>query len=246
MAAKTDIGLIRSRNEDSIRIIPERGIAILSDGMGGHRAGDVASNIAVEVIASSLEPTLVGDEKQQELSSGRLAYSLKLANAAILRAAGEDKKYAGMGATAIVVHFYADKFFTVHIGDSRMYRFSEGRLDQLTVDHTLAQQYVDQGLIAQARVDGWFGNNVLLKALGIDETIEPDINEGRVELGDLFLLCSDGLNEAVADSEIAEVLGRGNGILEKKVEQLIDTANRNGGPDNISVILVRPSAGKFH
>ncbi len=246
MAAKTDIGLIRTRNEDSIRIIPERGIAILSDGMGGHRAGDVASNIAVEVIASSLAPSLVGEDQHLRLSAGRLVYSLQLANAAILKAADEERDFAGMGATAIVVHFDADRFSAVHIGDSRMYRFSEGRLEQLTVDHTLAQQYLDQGLVREERGGGWFGNNVLLKALGIDENIDPDITEGRVKHEDLFLLCSDGLNEAVADEEIIELLGGDQIDLIEKAERLIDAANRNGGPDNVSVILVRQSSNKIH
>ncbi len=243
MAAGTDVGLIRSRNEDALRIFPHHGIVILSDGMGGHRAGNVASSLAVDVIASLLVPAN-GEQQGFERASTNpqfLADSIHDANTAILTAARQEPAYSGMGATVVAASFHEQHFTAAHVGDSRLYRFSKGRLEQLTVDHTLAERYMSHGYITRQQAAHWNAKNILLKALGIDESVTPDITEGSVGSEDLFLLCSDGLTNAVADVEIEELLQPGAGDLQQKVEQLIAAANNNGGPDNISVILVRRS-----
>jgi protein phosphatase len=243
MAAGTDIGLIRVRNEDALGIFPNQGIVILSDGMGGHRAGDVASSMAVDVIASLLVPN--NNERQADdgspVSSQTLADSLHNANTAILTAARQQPACLGMGATVVVASFHEQHFIAAHVGDSRLYRFSKGQLEQLTIDHTLAERYMSQGFITRQQVNNWTGKNILLKALGIDEMITPDITEGPVRGDDLFLLCSDGLTDAVADVDIEKLLQQDDEGLQQKVEQLITAANNNGGPDNVSVILVRRS-----
>ncbi len=243
MAAGTDIGLIRIRNEDAVRIFPQQGIVILSDGMGGHRAGDVASSMAVEVIASQLGCGPRGSHAGNGLpvSPQTLAETLLNANTAILNVAREQADCSGMGATVVVVCFHDQHYIAAHIGDSRLYRFAEGRLEQLTVDHTLAERYMRQGFITRQQATRWNGKNILVKALGTDETVTPDINQGPVSSDDLFLLCSDGLTEAMADAEIENLLQQDDIGLQCKVERLIAAANNNGGPDNISVILARPS-----
>ncbi len=244
MAAGTDIGLIRVRNEDALRIFPKQGIVILSDGMGGHRAGDVASSMAVDVIASLLVP----NNSEREADDGSpicpqsLADSLDDANTAILDAARQNPDCSGMGATVVVVSFHEQHFIAAHLGDSRLYRCSQGQLEQLTIDHTLAQQYMSQGFITRQQAGSWNAKNILLKALGIDEIITPDITEGSIRDDDLFLLCSDGLTDAVADVDIEKLLQQADDGLQQKVEQLISAANNNGGPDNVSVILVRRSS----
>lgn len=244
MAAGTDVGLTRVRNEDALRIFPHQGIVILSDGMGGHLAGDVASSMAVDVIASVLVPQ--DSERQGEdgslVSPQSLADSLHDANTAIRNAAKQTPDCYGMGATVVVVSFHGQHFLAAHLGDSRLYRFSQGQLEQLTIDHTLAEQYISQGFITRQQADNWTGKNILLKALGIDEIITPDITEGSVNEDDLFLLCSDGLTDAVADVDIQKLLQQDDGDIQHKVEQLIAAANNNGGPDNVSVILVRRSS----
>lgn len=244
MAAGTDVGLIRIRNEDAVRIFPDQGIVILSDGMGGHRAGDVASSMAVDVIASLLVPK---DSARQAahaspVSPQSLTHSLHDANTAILNTARQRPDCTGMGTTVVVVSFHEKQFIAAHLGDSRLYRFSHGKLEQLTMDHTLAEQYINQGFLTRQQADNWNGKNILLKALGIDETISPDITKGSVCAHDLFLLCSDGLTDAVAGVDIENVLQQHHGGLQQKVEQLITAANNNGGPDNVSVILVRRSS----
>ncbi len=241
MAAGTDVGLIRARNEDALRIFPNQGIVILSDGMGGHRAGDVASSMAVDVIASLLVPN--NSEHQADhgspISAQFLADSLHNANTAILHAAGQNPDCSGMGATVVVVSFHQRYFIAAHLGDSRLYRFSQGQLEQLTIDHTLAERYMSQGFITRQQADNWNGKNILLKALGIGEIITPDITEGSIRDDDLFLLCSDGLTDAMTDLDIEKLLQQAGNGLQQKVEQLITAANNNGGPDNVSVILVR-------
>lgn len=244
IAAGTDVGLMRARNEDALRIFPDQGIVILSDGMGGHRAGDIASSMAVDVIASFLvrndrghpvtHPSLVSPQS--------LSDSLRDANSAILNTARQKPECHGMGATIVVVSFHEEHFVAAHLGDSRLYRFSRGELEQLTIDHTLAERYISQGFITRKQVDVWNGKNILLKALGIDEMITPEITKGSVCDRDVFLLCSDGLTDAVADVDIGNVLQQEEVSLQQKVEQLIAAANNNGGPDNVSVILVRRSS----
>lgn len=239
IAAASDIGQHRERNEDAIRVLPDHGVAILSDGMGGHQAGDVASRMAVEIIAEELISGSAGAGEGAALYSERLLEAIKTANDAIRAVSHSDPKCHGMGATVIVAAYDDRKILAAHLGDSRLYRYWNGRLQQLTEDHTLAQRYVNAGVIDPGDAKTWFGRNMLLKGLGIDKRVEPALTEVTAELGQVYLLCSDGLTDAVSDDRIAEVLGHRPLSLDDAVETLIDTANDNGGPDNISVVLIR-------
>jgi serine/threonine protein phosphatase PrpC len=239
IAAASDIGQHRERNEDAIRVLPDHGVVILSDGMGGHQAGDVASRMAVEIIAEELISGSAGGGADAVLFSDRMVEAIKTANDAIRAVSHSDPKCHGMGATVVVAAYENRKILAAHLGDSRLYRYWNGRLQQLTEDHTLAQRYVNAGVIDPGDAKTWFGRNMLLKGLGIDKRVEPALTEVTAELGQLYLLCSDGLTDAVPDDLIAEVLGHRPLSLDEAVETLIDTANDNGGPDNISVVLIR-------
>ncbi len=233
MAWGTDIGRIRSRNEDALKTFPEHGLAILSDGMGGHRAGDVASQMAVDIIAENLI------DSNNSITPEQLLSSLEAANQSIRQKAYDEPNCQGMGATVVVASFTEKHLLIAHAGDSRLYRFSNGQLEQLTEDHTLAQQYVREGLMNQNEADRWVGRNMLVKGLGIDSHVHADISQDDLQSECMYLLCSDGLTDALSDDLIAATLRKHGESMQNAVDRLIKLANDNGGPDNISVILAR-------
>ena len=242
MACGSDKGKVRSRNEDHVRILPELALVILSDGMGGHKAGDVASQVAVESIGELWQDAFARSGKGGPSGPRRdddLLAAVTQANEQIFTLSKNNPEFQGMGATVIAAHFDADGLCAVHLGDSRLYRFRRGRLQQLSSDHTHAQESVRLGLISEDEARGGYGWNLLLKALGVESGIEPDIISAPLQAGDIFLLGSDGLTDAVSDDEIRTRIVLGDNNLPDIVEDLIDLANQNGGPDNISVALVR-------
>lgn len=243
MACGSDRGRVRARNEDHVRILPGFGLVILSDGMGGHKAGDVASQIAVDTIGDEwLElcgRTGAGAGITGSRRSDNLVAAVSTANEQIYTLSKNKPEFQGMGATVIAAHFDREGLCAVHLGDSRLYRHRRGALQLLTSDHTHAQESVRQGLISAEEARGGYGWNLLLKALGVDAVIEPDVISAKLAAGDVYLLASDGLTDAVGDDEIAERVDLGGSELPEAVEDLIDLANHNGGPDNISVVLVR-------
>ena len=244
MTCGTDVGQVRTRNEDHVRIIPHLGLAILADGMGGHRAGDVASQIAVDTIGEQWERkyrdgnevsgTITGSKRSDEL-----LLAVSAANEQIYTLSKNNPEFQGMGSTVIAVHFNRDGLCAVHLGDSRMYRYRRGTLNQLSTDHTHAQESIRLGLVNAEDAKGGYGWNLLLKALGVDSVIEPDIIAAPVEEGDIYLLCSDGLTDAINDPDIRTRIALGEDDLPDIVEELIDLANQHGGPDNISVVLIK-------
>lgn len=244
MACGSDVGRVRSRNEDHVRIIPNLGLAILSDGMGGHKAGDVASRIAVDVIGDHWE-SLHRDSVARATSitgsrrSDDILMAVSTANEQIYTMSRHNPEFQGMGATVIAAHFNADGMCAIHLGDSRLYRYRRGTLLQLTTDHTHAQESVRLGLVSAEEAKGGYGWNLLLKALGVDSVIEPDVITAPLERGDIFLMGSDGLTDAVSDGDIQARIALGNNDLVETIDQLISLANQNGGPDNISVVMVR-------
>jgi len=239
MAGATDTGLVRERNEDAIKLVPEQGIAILSDGMGGHLAGNVASHMAVEIIAEELSK---GEFKPGEPFPDDIrdliTSSLSTANSSIRAVARSQPDCHGMGAT-VAVCVVSDQVLISNLGDSRVYEFTNNRLSRLTEDHTLAQRYLKRGMINEKEARYWSGRNLLIKALGIESRIDADISINEFSQGAIYVLCSDGLTDVVSDDTIARFLGNATDNLEISARQLIDKANDNGGPDNISVILIR-------
>ncbi|HRH14709.1 MAG TPA: Stp1/IreP family PP2C-type Ser/Thr phosphatase [Azonexus sp.] len=244
-AIRTDVGKVRRHNEDAVFGDAALGLMILADGMGGHNAGEVASTMATSLLANSLIGTLDGREPQQFDTDGQRVAHSKLrerigeANAEIYLAGHNQPYYYGMGTTLVVAWFYDNLLTVAHLGDSRAYRLRKNCFERLTRDHSLLQQQVDSGIISAEDARWSIGRNLVTQALGVNVTVAPEIKDFPVEPGDLYLLCSDGLTEMLDDMEIGrtlEILGANVGAA---AEHLVKMANDNGGPDNVSVILIR-------
>jgi serine/threonine protein phosphatase PrpC len=243
-AVKTDTGLMRSHNEDSVAISPDFGLAILADGMGGYSAGEVASGIATASIKESLEEGLQQFAWGTRGTSARLipqmmVEAVERANTTILETAHLEPQYSGMGTTVITALFHHDKVVAAHVGDSRLYRMREGILVLMTRDHSRLQEKIDAGLIdlEQARLSPY--RNLITRAVGVEHGLEVEVNEHQTKPGDLYLLCSDGLSDMLSTQDIREILNRLGTDLEAACDALIQRANDNGGRDNTSVILVK-------
>jgi serine/threonine protein phosphatase PrpC len=241
----TDPGRMRSQNEDSIATDPKIGIAVLADGMGGHQAGEVASRMAVDVVTHHLEDVLSrhlansGAQNGKSIELHAVEEAIRYANTAIYDMAHARPECAGMGSTVVVVVFYANRICVGHVGDSRLYRLRDGNLEQLTQDHSVIQELVTRGLLTHDEARQSIGKNLVTRALGVDATVTADIAEQALQNDDVYLLCSDGLNDVVNDAEIAQLVQRHIDDLNTAAGTLVAVANDRGGPDNISVILAR-------
>ena len=241
-AGRTDRGKVRDRNEDALLMRPDRGLFAVADGMGGHAAGDVASRIAVDVLDDRTAGHL--DDAAPPIDGPFLADSIAAAHDAILRAAGADPDLEGMGTTLTVlrVDAAASGCVIAHVGDSRAYRLRDGRLQQVTRDQTWVQEQVDAGAMTAERARKHPFSAMLTCALGVaDAELDVQTYDEPCRPGDLLLLCSDGLNARLSDDDIADIL-RGDDPspdLDDLAAALIDAANDAGGPDNITVALVR-------
>ncbi len=239
----TDVGKVREHNEDAVASDLSVGLLVLADGMGGYRAGEVASEIAVLLIASELTLAMQDeayvDQRKPELEtqSRMLQNAVEKANAAIYKISQDEPQCAGMGTTLVVGIFAENKLVVGHIGDSRMYRLRLDVLTQLTEDHSLVQEQINAGLITQAQAQVSSNKNLVTRALGIDAEVTLELQVFDVEVNDLYLLCSDGLSDMVSDSEIAETLIKANGNITHAANMLIRLANEKGGVDNISVMI---------
>ena len=245
IVTSTDKGMVRSTNEDAVLANPIGGFVILADGMGGYNAGEVASGMATTLIGSELEKAFAAGEPWRKEADGRphahvvLEAEIARANGAIYQAAQSQPQYAGMGTTLVMAVFHDDKATVAHIGDSRLYRLRGGEFGQITRDHSLLQEQIDSGMITVEQAKHSQNKNLVTRALGVDPTVEPEIRDYDVQPGDIYLLCSDGLNDMVDDEEIGMTLQMLAANLEVCAMQLVQMANDNGGRDNVSVILVR-------
>lgn len=242
MTGLTDAGRVRPENEDAIVVRPEIGVAILADGMGGHQAGEVASRLAAEVIQHHLVQAFA-----QGVAGGDgalLNEAIRKANAAVYETARSRPEYAGMGSTVVVAVFHGDKLYFGHVGDSRLYRYRGGVFTPLTRDHSVIQELVDRGLLTETEARATIAKNLVTRALGVDPDVEPEMSEQTHRDADVYLLCSDGLNDVLSDDEIAQLLAEHEPNLAEAARHMVDTANARGGPDNISVILAR-TRGRF-
>lgn len=243
----SDVGLRREHNEDAVASDLETGLVVLADGMGGYKAGEVASEIAVLTLVSGMRDGMLElPMGEVDESTGLLGESLVLretvakANSAIYNVSQSQPQCAGMGTTLVAAVFSDNRVSVGHIGDSRMYRLRDETLTQLTEDHSLLNEQLKAGLITpeQAKVSN--NKNLVTRALGIDPEVKLELNEFDVEPGDIYLLCSDGLSDLVEDEEIELTLSTLSANLALAAHQLVQMANDNGGKDNISVILARP------
>ncbi|WP_319241205.1 PP2C family serine/threonine-protein phosphatase [uncultured Propionivibrio sp.] len=246
MAACSDTGLRREHNEDAVFIDAGQGLAFVADGIGGHSAGEVASAMAVACLSAGLREDLVNlsrrrldRDSEERCLRGRMAERIAEANEAILTAGRQMPQYAGMGTTLVAVAFLGDRLVFAHLGDSRLYRLRDGALSLLTRDHSLLQDQIDQGLSLPQAARSAGRRHIITRALGVDTGAQPEIATLGVVSGDVYLLCSDGLNDMLEDAEIAATLVRCAGDIETAATELVRLANANGGHDNVSVALVR-------
>ncbi len=251
MYAMTDVGIRREHNEDCVAVSAEHGFAILADGMGGYNAGEVASAMAVEMIGKTLaermpdmEQAQINDQTGFTEESMLVRQSIEAANEAIYTAAHNKVEYAGMGTTVLVAALYGSHITAAHVGDSRMYRLRDNVLSHVTEDHSLVHEQVRRGLLTADDARNSRIKNLVTRALGVELGVEPDLLEDMVRADDVYVLSSDGLTDVVSDEAISEVLRTHQSRLEKAGHLLIDMANKAGGPDNISIILIKVATAK--
>ena len=251
-ASKSDVGMKRDNNEDNLLVFPEQNVFAVFDGMGGHAAGEVASSIAANEVKEFFEFTgkdedatwpFKGD-RERTYDENRAVTAIKLANARIIEASEQDGAKKNMGTTAVMVHFVerngsGAQALIAHVGDSRVYLFRDGRLQRVTIDHSLVEEYLRMGKITQEEAKNFPQKNIILRALGQQKVVDVEINVFQPQSGDIFLLCSDGLSGMISDEQMQAIVARNVGNLEGATRKLIDTANANGGVDNVTVILTQ-------
>jgi len=234
-AGNTDVGVVRSGNEDNFLVDHQRGIFIVADGMGGHAAGEVASDMAVDIIAREVEGIR---SLPDEAASERLGEGIRNANSAIFDRTLAEHDKRGMGTTVTVLVLFARRYLIGQVGDSRAYLLRDGQFSQLTKDHSYVQEQVDAGLLTleQARTHPY--SNVITRCVGANEEVVPDLYYGRLRKDDVILLASDGLTGMLEDEQLMQIL-QSEGGPDTWVDRMIADANRRGGLDNITVVVVR-------
>jgi serine/threonine protein phosphatase PrpC len=245
-AGKTDIGLVRKNNEDNFGFDLRHGIFIVCDGMGGAAAGEVASKIAVDTVLayfrndpSHPESPVLGRkfEGVSDKAAG-LANAIQLANQAILEAAAHNPNRSGMGSTIVAVCLDGKLFSIANVGDSRIYLVRGGSIQQLTSDHSLVMEQVRRGLLTVEEAEKSEMQNVIVRALGSEDSVEPDLEDHEFAPGDVLILCSDGMSRYVKEDKMLEVVSN-DGSLNQACEELIEAAKSGGSDDNITCVLVR-------
>ena len=250
-AVSSDPGLRRSSNEDSYCARPDLGLYIVADGMGGHVAGEVASRVAVEAIEIFIQETAGADKNRTwpfpfepalTLEANRLKAAFRLANRRIGSAIADSTDLRGMATTASAILTGPDGACVAHVGDSRVYVLSEGRLNQITNDHSWVEEQVRAGTMSPivARQHPW--RNVVTRALSGGEDPEVDVTQIKPAAQERYLLCSDGLFSVVTDDQIAAIMADRAAPLQQLCQRLVDTANAAGGPDNITALMLEVNA----
>jgi protein phosphatase len=240
----SDVGLTRSHNEDCFDIDPDHQVYVVADGMGGHSHGEVASRIAVKAIRDFVDQTSDHDttwpfayDSRLKRHSNRLKAAIRIAHDKVLRAIRQDGSLVGMGTTVVGVLVDDSTAAVAHVGDSRVYRLRQGKLDLLTQDHTWVNEQVVAGYLSEEQARAHPLKNVVTRALGGEADVLVDVKEFGIEAGDIFLLCSDGLTTMLADADIEERLKSG-APPDQICRSLVRDANARGGLDNITVVLV--------
>lgn len=246
-AGLSDRGLKRGHNEDSLSVVTEMGLFIVADGMGGHNAGEVASRRAIESIVDFLRKCAGDDStwpfpeiRQLSRTENKIVAAIKLANRDVCNLSLEHPEYSGMGTTLVAMLYDAadGRAAVAHVGDSRCYRLREGVLEQVTLDHSWVSEQLQKKIITAEEAKNHRWKNVITRALGNKLDVEVDVQSVAVQAGDTFMLCSDGLSGMVEDDGLERLMLE-NAELETCAQKMIESANSNGGLDNISVILVR-------
>jgi protein phosphatase len=239
-------GQVRPLNEDAIGARPDIGLFVLGDGLGGYNAGEIASTMAV----SSLLSKLAGDYEYAQASGvpfdprRALAERMIEMNGVITRAAANSAAFEGMATTIVIAWIINDRLWVAHAGDSRLYRFREGVLEGMTRDHSFSQELLDAGMVTEEEARLLPAKNLVTRALGAGGDVDPEVNEYPLRVGDVLMMCSDGLTEMIDDAEIASAIFASVPDVQRAAQRLVDLANAAGGRDNVSVIVVRLASRK--
>jgi PPM family protein phosphatase len=242
----TDTGKVREHNEDTFGTDADIGLVVLADGMGGYKAGEVASGITVRTTMGLVKDAVDREDlSQRDPETGLtrpailLRDAIQRANKIIHQTAKTQPNCEGMGTTVVAGLFFDDVLTIAHVGDSRLYRMREGRLEQVTQDHSLLQELVARGFYTPEEAARASAKNYVTRALGVEPTVDVEITEVPVQKDDVYLLCSDGLSDMVEDDDIQLTISTFGANLETLAKQLVALSNDNGGRDNISIVLVR-------
>ncbi len=242
----SDTGRIREHNEDTIGTDSDIGLVVLADGMGGYKAGEVASGITVRTVMTLLKDAVEREDLSQRDPDSSLSRpgillrdAIHRANKVIYQTAKTQANCDGMGTTVVAGLFFDNNLTVAHVGDSRLYCHRAGELRQVTQDHSLLQELVSRGFYTPAEAQRAASKNYVTRALGVEPTVEVDVTEFPVLKDDLFLLCSDGLSDMVEDEDIHLTINTFGGSLETLARQLVQLSNDNGGRDNVSIVVVR-------
>jgi len=246
-AGETNVGMKRTHNEDNFAIFPEENLAIVADGMGGHASGEVASKMAVDALREFFDATSKDPEatwpykmdKHRGYDENRLITGIKLANLRIHEAAQREPKFRGMGTTCVSVISTKEGIYIAHVGDSRVYRLRDGQLEQMTDDHSLLNDYLKMRKLSEEEIANFPHKNVIVRALGMKDTVKVDTRLEAPRVGDIYMLCSDGLSGPVNNDEIHRILSECGTDIKSACSKLIARANENGGPDNITAVATR-------
>jgi len=246
-AGQTDVGRSRDHNEDAYLLAPESDLFIVADGLGGHAAGEVASAMAVKEIAGFFQATDADGEltwpfkmdRSQSYDENRLGTAIKLANSKIHAHSLSDPNCKRMGSTIVSVYFRKGKAIFGHVGDSRAYLWRGGEFSQVTEDHSLLAQFIRQGNMTPEEIENFPHKNVILRALGQNDSVEVELQSHDIQSGDIYLLCSDGLSGMITDAHIAQIMESFGDDIEGATRELVDAANMAGGKDNVTVVLAR-------
>ncbi len=249
VAGQTDVGRKRAHNEDSFAVYSEHGLYMVADGMGGHASGEVASRMAIETMRDFFVQTSDDPDKtwpykmdrSKDYDENRLITAIMLSNLRIYQTAKENPKQRGMGTTIAVVFVVEEGMYVAHVGDSRVYRIRNGKMTQLTEDHSLLNDYKKMKNLSEEEIEAFPHKNVIVRALGMKDTVKVDTRYEQPEPGDIILICSDGLAGPVSDGDIQHIVST-SPDLSAAAQRLIDAANENGGPDNITAVLTQWTA----
>jgi serine/threonine protein phosphatase PrpC len=239
----TDVGKKREKNEDSLLVNPNLGLFMVADGMGGHLGGEFASKIAVQTVEETIrqvledpEATLASDTNFDRADPGEmLKYAIRTASQKIYEEAGRNPGLRGMGTTAVALLIHDSKGFIAHVGDSRAYLVRNGEIQQLTADHSLVAEQLRAGFITAEELKHHKFKNIITRSVGFQNDVEIDLLVRDLEVGDHFLLCSDGLSNLVDDPDIHKIVSKNQ--PKEACKKLIELANKRGGDDNVTVVV---------
>ena len=244
-AGLSHVGMKRTHNEDSLGILSDYSLYLVADGMGGHASGEVASRMAVETISSFFKMTSrdseatwpFKEEKNLRYDENRLVAGIKWSNRRIYEAASRDPKYKGMGTTIVTAFFTQTGAYLGHVGDSRGYRIRDRKIEQITEDHSLLNDYIKANKLTPEEIEHFPHKNVIVRALGMKELVQVDVNRLDPKVSDMYLLCSDGLTSMITDELVLQLIDEADD-LKMACKSLVDAANEAGGTDNTTVALI--------